>query len=263
MDARGGDGIRVSRLILCPVLDSRGAGIVGSRSQEQHALLTDYDNTAAYSQAFYTLFANIRFHWENEQRLPADEKPTAPRVHTLLVTSASPYKDQATVAANLAIVAAQSGAETILVDANFRFPSICQRFGLKPGAGLSDLLEAGDVTPQKIASCLQETFIPGLRILGTGSESTQGPALLLSPHLKMVATGLSELLAASEKQSGLVIYHSASVLSGADASLIGALTEQTVLTVIMGKTTRAQAKQAQEQLEQAHINLAGVIMLHP
>jgi Mrp family chromosome partitioning ATPase len=53
------------------------------------------------------------------------------------------------------------------------------------------------------------------------------------------------------------------VLSGADASLLGALTEQTVLAVIMGQTTRVQAKQAQEQLEQAHARLAGVVMLHP
>lgn len=237
---------------------------MGSRPQEQHTLLTDYDNTAAYSQAFYTLFANIRFHWEeNEQKPPAEEKSVSPRVHTLLVTSASPYKNQATVAANLAIVAAQSGAETILVDADLRSPAMRQRFGLTSGPGLSDLLEAGDVTPQKIATCLQPTFVPGLRVLGTGAAPAQGPALLLSSHLEKVAAGLREILATSEKQSGLVIFHSASVLSGADASLIGALTEQTVLTVIMGQTTRSQAKQAQEQLEQAHINLAGVIMLHP
>lgn len=237
---------------------------MGSRSQEQHALLTDYDTTAAYSQAFYTLFANIRFHWEeNDQKPPAEERPASARVHTLLVTAASPYKDQATMAANLAIVAAQSGAETILVDANLRSPSMRQRFGLNSGQGLSDLLEAGDVTPEKIAPCLQPTFVPGLRVLGTGAAPAQGPALLLSSHLKEVAAGLREILATSEKQSGLVIFHSAPVLSGADASLIGAVTDQTVLTVIMGQTTRAQAKQAQEQLEQAHINLAGVVMLHP
>jgi len=45
--------------------------------------------------------------------------------------------------------------------------------------------------------------------------------------------------------------------------LLGALTDQTVLTVIVGQTTRVQAKQAQEQLEQAHVKLAGVLMLHP
>ncbi len=121
---------------------------MGSPTQEQHALLTDYDMTSAYAQAFYTLFANIRFHWENEPNPPAQQQPTTPPVHTLLITSASIYKDQATVATNLAIVAAQSGAETILVDANLRSPGIRQRFGLTASAGLGDLLGKG-ILPRK------------------------------------------------------------------------------------------------------------------
>lgn len=240
---------------------------MGSRTQEQKALLTDYDTGTAYSQAFYTLFANIRFHWENQQkeqkRENDGEDTRATLVHTLQVTSASPYSGQATVAANLAIVAAQSGAETILVDANVREPAVRQCFGLPQGAGLSDLLEGGQISQQKIATCLQPTFVPGLRVLGAGSAPVQGSALLLSPNLEQVVAGLRALLAASGKPSGVVLFHSASVLSGADASLLGALTEQTVLAVIMGQTTRVQAKQAQEQLEQAHARLAGVVMLHP
>jgi Mrp family chromosome partitioning ATPase len=237
---------------------------VGSRSQEQqYALLTDYDNTTAYSRAFYTLFANIRFHRDSEQTESATEKQRSSQVHTLLVTAASTYKDQPTVAANLAIVAAQSGTETILVDADLRASTLRQRFGLaQQNAGLSELLEEGSITPTKIASCLQSTFVPGLHVLGTGATSTQSTALLLSPRLEEVTTGLREYLLATGKSSGMLIFHSAPVLSGADASLIGALTEQTVLTVVLGQTTRAQGKQAQEQLQQARIKLAGVLMLH-
>ena len=236
---------------------------MGSRSQEQQTLLTDYDTTTAYAQAFYTLFANIRFHWENEQKPALSESLATTSAHTLLVTAASAYHDRATVAANLAIVAAQSGAETILVDADLRSPTLRQRFGLTAGSGLSDLLEDGDISPQKIALALQPTFVPGLRVLSTGSASMQGSALLLSPYLEQVVSGLRAIVASSEKPSGIVLFHSAPVPSGADASLIGSLTDQTVLAVIMGQTTRVQARQAQEQLEQAHIKLAGVIMLHP
>ncbi len=238
---------------------------MGSDSHEQHALLTDYANAAAYSQAFYTLFANIRFHWESEQRAAVQElgATSGSQVHTLLITSASAYKDQLTVAANLAIVAAQSGSETVLVDADLRTPSVRQCFGLAPSPGLSELLEEKDLTMQSITACLQPTFVPGLRVLSAGTIREQGTALMLSPRLEAVTTGVREIVAASDKQPGIVIYHCAPVLSGPDASLVGALAEQTVLTVIMGKTTRAQAKQAQEQLQQAHIKLAGVIMLHP
>ncbi len=239
---------------------------MGLRSPEQHALLTDYDQTTAYSQAFYTLFANIRFQQESEHRDRELEKPGGPPVHTLLVAGASPYKDQVIVAANLAIVSAQSGAETILVDADLHTPEtgLRQRFGLGPSVGgLSDVLEAGEVTPARIGSVLQSTFVPGLRLFNAGSAAMQGTALLLSSRLAEVIASLRTLLQASERPSGMIVFHSASVLAGADASLVGALTEQTVLTVIMGQTTRTQGRQAQEQLQQARIKLAGVIMLHP
>ncbi len=234
---------------------------MGLRSQEQQALLTDYDQTTAYSQAFYTLFANMRFHREQQR----EETPQAqPTVHTLLVAAASPYKDQSTVAANLAIVSAQSGAETILVDADLHHGSLRQRFGLAAQTdGLSELLEGGELTPQRLQAALQPTFVPGLRVLGAGAASSQGTALLLSSRLGAITTGLSELLQAAQKPAGLLLFHSAPVLAGADASLIGSLTEQTVMTVVMGQTTRAQGKQAQEQLRQARIKLAGVIMVHP
>ncbi|HEY1349712.1 MAG TPA: CpsD/CapB family tyrosine-protein kinase [Ktedonobacteraceae bacterium] len=237
---------------------------MGLRSQERYALLTDYETTTAYARAFYTLFANMRFHREDELASPGQD-PGSVRApaHTLLVTSASVYKDRATVAANLAIVAAQSGAETILVDADLQAPSMQQRFGVCGGAGLSDLLEAGEITPERIASCLLPTFVPGLRVLGAGAAPAQGATLLLSPHLEQLVQALRELLAVRKQSAGVVLFHSAPVLSGADASLIGALTDQTVLAVIMGQTTRVQARQAQEQMAQAHIKRAGVLILHP
>jgi Mrp family chromosome partitioning ATPase len=229
---------------------------VGNRSQEQYTLLTDYDPNTAYCEAFHTLFANIRFNWE-------DKASKQSHVHTLLLTTPSDYIEQATVAANLAIVAAQSGALTILVDADLRTPSLQQRFGLNKSAGLSDLLEETSITPQKVANHLQSTFVPGLRLIVAGTSSRQGATLLLSTKLEECMCSISQVLVEQESTPGIVIYHSPPVLIGADASLIGALTEQTLLTIIVGRTTREQAKQAQEQLERAHTKLAGVIMLNP
>jgi Mrp family chromosome partitioning ATPase len=236
---------------------------VGSRSSEQHALLTDYDNVSAYSQAFYTCFTNLRSQWENAQETSAPQKQSL-EIHTLLITSPATYTNQPIVAANLAIVAAQSGAETILVDTDLHHSALRQSLGLPQERGLGDLLaEEEEITPQIIASHLQQTFVPGLQFLGTGTPSTQGTTLLLSSRLKLVIAAIHAHLAATDKASGIAIFHSTPVLSGADAALIGTLTQQTVLTIILGQTTRTQAKQAQEQLQQAHIELAGVIMLHP
>jgi Mrp family chromosome partitioning ATPase len=228
---------------------------LGNRSQEQHALLTDFAQNTAYSEALRTFYANIRFQWKND----ADRSA---RAHSLLITTPSAYGDYAAVAANLAIVAAQSGIGTILVDADLRSPGYQQRFGMEKTGGLSELLLDESLTPEKIDAALQSTFVPGLRLLSAGTASAQTTSLLFSPRLEKVAQRLSRLPDTAENESALVIYHSPPVLIGADAALIGAQVEQTALAIIVNHTTRAQAKQAQEQLQQAHAQLVGVVMLN-
>ena len=229
---------------------------MGNRSNEQYALITDFDQNTSFSEAFHTLFANIRFHWERHP----DEVTS---IHTMLITSATEYSEQSAVAANLAIVAAQSNYTTILVDADLRSPGLQKRFGLDNSAGLSDLLEEPLITSQKVAERLQSTFIPGLHILCSGASSTAGATLLLSPKLVTCMECICRVLEEPGNTPGFVIYHSPPVSAGPDASLIGALTEQAVLTIITGRTTREQAKEAQVQLEQAHAKLVGAIMVKP
>lgn len=228
---------------------------LGNQTQEQHALVTDFVQSTGYSEALRTFYANVRFQWENSTSRPA-------RAHSLLIATPVAYGDYAAVAANLAIVAAQSGTDTILVDADLRSPGYAQRFGVEQTNGLSDLLLDESLTPEKIDAALQSTFVPGLRLLGAGTASSQAATLLFSPRLEKVAQSLYQRPDTTENENALVIFHSPPVLAGADAALIGAQVEQTVLAIIAGHTTRVQAKQAQEQLQQARAHLIGVVMLN-
>ncbi len=219
------------------------------RSQEQVALLTDYDTGSAYSAAYYTFFANIRFNWNKEQC-----------IHTLLLCPPAPYAGQATVAANVAIAAAKSGTPTILVDADLRTPGLERRFGMEKAEGLGDLLAKDMITTQVVRQHLRDTFIPGLRLLSAGMAA-EGGVLLLSEKLQAAIQTISLCLSETETAPGMVIFNSPPVLAGPDASLIGTLVEQTILTIAKDRTTRTQAKQAQEQLERAHTNLVGIVIL--
>jgi capsular exopolysaccharide synthesis family protein len=229
---------------------------MGNQSKEQYALLSDYDQNTSYSKAFHTLFANICFNWEHNSSEPS-------HVHTLLLTSVTEYAEQATVAANLAIVAAQSGYKTLLIDADLHTTDLNQRFGLDKSAGLSELLEDPTITPQRVSEYLQPTFIPNLHILSSGDSTLEGAKLLLSPKLKACMDSIRNVLVQPENVPGIVIYHSSPIVLGVDASLIGAFTDQTLLSIVAGRTTREQAKQAREQLEQAHAKLVGAIMVQP
>lgn len=234
------------------------------RSQEQVALLTDYDADSAYSAAYHTLYANMRFNWRDEQTAvqPA-QTPQAIPPHTLLLTTPNAYIGQATVTANVAIAAAQSGTPTILVDADLHSPGLGQRFGLGKVAGLSDLLtaDANTLTPQLIVQHLCPTFIPGLRLLDAGNASSQTTPTLAA-RFEEIFQALCGFLQETENKPSLIIFHSPPVLAGPDAALIAAYTGQTLLTITQGHTTRKQAKQAQEQLERVHAQLVGVVLLN-
>ncbi len=215
--------------------------------QEQVTLLTDYDTNSAFSTAYQKLYANINFAWNRTQT----------RQYSILF--ASPSNGQATVPANVAIVAAQSGTPTILVDANLRTRTLEQRFGLGKRIGVSDILT--QKIPSPIATALSETFVPNLRLLSAGTASLQEISMLYSARFHNLVAELRAFLAATEREPGMIIFNSPAVLASAEAALLSDAVDATFLTIISGHTTRRQARQAQEQLRHTHGTLAGVIML--
>jgi succinoglycan biosynthesis transport protein ExoP len=216
-------------------------------SQEQVTLLTDYDENSAYSRAYQMLYANISFNWNEAQQQQA----------AITFMTPSSYAGQATVAANIAIVAARNGTPTIIVDADLRTPTLQQRFGVNANAGLGDLLAHS--TGASVSDVLCETFVPKLYLLSAGTGSPQGLQVHDLPILHRIVDELRHSLASNG--SGLIVFNSPAVLANPDATLISSIVDQVFLLIVAGNTTRQQAKQAQEQLQHAHATLTGVVML--
>ena len=85
----------------------------------------------------------------------------------LLVTSAIPGEGKSTIAANVALALAKKGARVILVDGDFRHPSLAGVLGMKEnGAGLYQLLKEGG-SPAQI---LQQDTQSSLKVLLGNSE---------------------------------------------------------------------------------------------
>lgn len=226
---------------------------MGIPSQEQIALLIDYDPMTQYSIAYHTVYNAICFNWNKKQI----------EQYAILLANPADYAGQATAPANLAIAAAQNGTPTILVDADLHSPSLQQRFGTEKQSGLSNILSQDSITTQQLAQHLSKTFIPDLYLLGAGPAMPQPIEIrrFLSSRLSDIVTGLRLFLKEAENRPGLIIFNSPPVLSDIDAALISSHMDQTFLTIATGHTTRTQAKRAQQQLELAHAKLAGFIML--
>lgn len=218
-------------------------------SQEQVSLLTDYDPGSTYTAAYHTLYANIRFNWDTQQQ------------HTVLLTAPAFYAGHAAAAANIGIAAAQNGTPTIVIDADTLHPSLQQRFGIGETLGLSDLLTSDTPISNRIAALLCPTFVQGLRLLCAGKTPLSATTLLPAGKVEELLSSLRHYLAETESTPSLIIFNGPSVLEGTHAAQLSALLDQTFITIATGRTTRKQAKQAQEQLQRAHATLTGVIIL--
>jgi len=97
---------------------------------ERTALLKTGDDRQALLESFRTLRSSIIF-------MPVEGK----RPKTIIVTSSLPNEGKTTVASNLAITFAFSGAKTLIIDADMRSGKLSQVFDAGGADGLSSVLQ--------------------------------------------------------------------------------------------------------------------------
>ena len=163
--------------------------------------------------------------------------PYGGRDKRIVVTSVSPGEGKSLTTANLAIVMAQANLHVLLVDANFRnptlnevfvadgyegHPTLEQVFGISGFEGLGSLLQSDPKAPleEKIAlaaTCIHDSDIPNLHILTTGeilpdptsvfgSDMMNDWITLIEEHMEMDVI-LFDTPAASTASDSLVLAH--------------------------------------------------------
>jgi capsular exopolysaccharide synthesis family protein len=165
------------------------------RAKEQ--LVTRIDPSSAASEAYRTLATNIRFI-----RSSGD-------LRFLVVTSALMGEGKSATATNLAVVLAEIGVQTLLVDADLRRPRAGRFLEIDEGLGLREALEGwGD-----IRDLILSTSIRRLSFLRSGVAPADPVALLAASR----ADGVFGQIASA---ADLIICDAPPVLPVADASLL-------------------------------------------
>ena len=168
----------------------------------------------------------------------------------LAVTGARSGDGCSTIAANLAIVLAQLGERTLLIDANFRNPRQHELFSLKPEAGLADLLRGRDVYDEAL------TAVPSLehlRVLCSGAVPLN-PQELLSR-----ASFIYVLKTMSEKYRSIVI-DTPPALAFADAQIVSARAQGCLLVTRRHQTRLADVDEVKARLEPTGAQLLGAVI---
>lgn len=212
-----------------------GIPLLGSVPLASGSVLDELsDKKSPVSEAYYSLLTNLQF----------TTNLGAPR--TLLVTSSRASEGKSTTALSIARNLAHLGAATILVDADMRKPSVHRSLQLANNSGLSNLLS----NDKEIVEVIQESGIPGLRVVTSGPLPPSPAELLYGDHMKEVLRNLQEL-------ATYIVIDGPPVLGLADAPLIANTTEGTVFVIEAGSTRAAMARQALRRLQDANGRVVG------
>src|ERR1700693_3359598 len=158
-----------------------------TEQRQDQLVLTDETLNTHFAEAYRALRANISFS--------SIDNP----VKTILVTSAAPREGKTTTVINLGIIMAQAGPRVLIVDADFRRPSLHHIFGFMPNGkrvlpGLSNLIVGN--------SRLEEVVLPsGFARVGL----VPGRILAAAPNELISSRPINAVISALADQAGFVL----------------------------------------------------------
>ncbi len=192
--------------------------------------------TSLLSEAFRQCRTNLQF---------ASDHP----IKSVLVTSPNPGDGKSTVASNLAIAMARSGSRVILVEANFRRPTVATMFDVPDTVGLSNVL----VGLNKADEAIQATHVANLDVLVCG-------ALPPSPAELLGSASMRQLVQTLMQRYDQVVIDGAPMLVVADNYLLAEMVDGVVLVFHAGRSTRGMATRAARQVLSLRARLLGGIL---
>jgi capsular exopolysaccharide synthesis family protein len=167
---------------------------------------------------------------------------------SILVTSPGPSEGKSTTVLNLALVFQEFGRRVLVVDTDFRRPSLHRALSLPNTPGLVDFLR-GTATFDQVCHSLPSgvTLIPGQ------IAQEDAASLLASPRGK-------ELLKEANERFDLILVDSAPVLAVPDNLLLLTTLDRAVIVVKASATSKRDLQRAKKSLEQMNANILGVIL---
>ena len=174
--------------------------------------------------------------------------PRGNQVQVLAVTSTIPSEGKSLVASNHAIVTAQTGAKTLLVDCDLRRPSVHKAFQIQSPRGLTSYLLGRE---ESIDSISHQTEVPNLDIICCGAVPNNPSELAGSQRM---LDFIAEVRAKYEK----VIFDCPPVSAVSDPLIIASGADGTVFVNKFNKIRRDHALKTVQRVQDAGINIIGV-----
>lgn len=211
--------------------------VADTRTAAGLPLMQAEDERYAYAEAFRSLRSSLIF------------MPNHSDLKTLVITSAIPNEGKSTIASNLAITMAASGARVLLVDADLRRGDLASLFDTDGRVGLSSILR-GEVAWKSV---VQSTPHETLWLIPRGPVTNQSGELLLRPTLQTVLDDFKEAY-------DLVVFNTAPILATDDTPTLAPHFDGTLMVVRAQFTSARLTHNALNALYQRQVNVLGLIL---
>ncbi len=169
---------------------------------------------------------------------------------TLAVVAIDAKASACVVAANLAVVFAQQGQRTLLVDANMRQPRQQDLFRMSARSGLSDAL-AGRVADLRLAPVPP---FDKLSLLCAGTPPPNPLELLGRPTFGALNEGFARAF-------NVVLYTAPAFSASADAYAVAARAGGVLLVISRNHTRQAHLREVRSQLVRGGVEIVGSILV--
>jgi capsular exopolysaccharide synthesis family protein len=168
----------------------------------------------------------------------------------MAITSTIPSEGKSLVASNLAVVIAQTGLRTLLVDADLRRPSVHKAYQLHSPTGLSSYLtkELDQLDP-----IVHKTEVPNLDVICCGAVPSTPSELIGSQRMV-------EFLNAARGRYDRIILDSPPISAVSDPLIIAAMSDGVVFVTKFNKIRREHARKSIQRLHDAGIHVLGIVL---
>ncbi len=219
-----------------------------------HALISHFMPQSIPAECYRALRTNVLF--------TAGEK----NLKSIMVAGSARGEGKTVTAINLALVLAQVGKRVLLIDADFRNPSIHQYFGIGREPGLSNVI-LGNNTWQEVVRTITDIMLGGIKV----DDLMATPGI---DNLNIVTSGLTvtqpseflnseripELIKEMGENYDFIIFDAPPVLPVADAAILSSRVDGVFIIYEAGKIARAALKRTASLLGKVGVTILGVIL---
>lgn len=173
-------------------------------------------------------------------------------VKCILVTSTVQDEGKSYIASNLAVAISQLGENVLLITGDLRRPSLHKNFGVSTERGLSDFLAKGR-NVEELSQLVQDSDIPGVKVLACGPRPPNPSELLNTPRL-------GALVAWAKANYDRVIIDCTPMFPIHDTLLWGRHVNAAVFVVRYGSTRTPLVAKACHRLQDGGIKILGAVV---